>query len=960
MKLSLFLLNLLLISSLFSLAAESQILPFRNYSIELGLSESVAHTIIQDHRGYIWVGTGYGLNRFDGKQFRQYYMEDGLANNRVHSLLEDSKLNLWVGTEQGISVMESDTLITPVVVERLNEYAILIIYEDRYGNYWFGTDRAGLWRLDSMGHLVSVNELKGLALVSVRSIQQDDQGRIWVGAREGLVRICDDEVFHYSSATGYPDLQIRSLNIDEYDRIWIGSRTGLVRYENGTVSLFGREEGLADARIQTITVESYDRVWLGTESGISLFDGTRFRNFGREQGVPALIVYTSMMDFDGNIWFGTLGGGITLYTGDIFESFTVDNGLTNNVVTGFTEDGDGRIWIATYGGGVLRREANGFMHFQEQDGLIDNKVYALYKDSRGRIWAGTREGISIYRNGSFQSLTENEFPFRVIRRIVEDPDSGSFWVGTYNDGLIYFGEEGYRQYHIANGFLHNTVMDIKRAPDGVWWFATYGGAAWFDGEEFGSLTIADGLPSNGVIHVHIDHNGDKWFSTFNGVARYNGETIEVIQELQQAEIISYFTLQDELNRFWVGTNFGIYKVNPDLLLASTDPSERLGGIRLFNRNQGLIANELNAGASLLASDGSLWLGTVEGLSHFFPGRTRTNYHPPGIEFEEVMISGRVMNPNRSYQVRHDRNFLQFIFNGLSYEAPDQIVYRYRLRGFDSDWNFTRENILRYPSLPAGEYLFEVYAYSADGIRSVDSARFMLRIMPPFYLQWWFILAIALLTLTMVYLYLRYFKIRKQVDIERMRVQIASDLHDDVGSSLTELALQTDFLQAGNVSEDVRSTLRQLGEQSRKIVSSLDDIVWSIDSRNDTAGDLTDRMQDYVNQLFATRDVEVHYHFDKLRMEENLPVDVRENIYLIFKEAMNNVIKHSNANCVNIHFFIRDRKFELTISDNGTSTKSDRKSGQGLRNIRMRADRIGSQIKIMNQNGFTIRATGSIL
>lgn len=945
--------------SIWTLPAESQILPFRNYSIELGLSESVAHTIMQDHQGYIWVGTGYGLNRFDGNRFRQYYMEDGLANNRVHSLLEDSKRMIWVGTEQGVSVLEADTLITPAVVQRLNRYAILDIFEDRHGNYWFGTDQAGLWRLDSMGQLVSINDLMDLPLVSVRSVAQDESGRIWVGSREGLVRICDDEVFHYSSATGYPDLQIRKLTIDEFGRIWIGTRTGLVRYEEGRVRQFGRDEGLADARIQTITVESYDRVWLGTESGISLFNGEEFKNFGREQGVPALIIYSSVMDFEGNIWFGTLGGGITLYTGDISSSFTIDNGLTNNVVTGFTEDDSGRIWIATYGGGVLRREEGGFVAYQEPEGLIDNKVYALYNDSEGRIWAGTREGISIYKNGRFESLSEAEFPFRVVRRIVEDPQNGAFWIGTYNDGLIYLDDEGFRQYNIASGFLHDTVMDIKQDRDGIWWFATYGGAAWFDGEEFGSLTIADGLPSNGVIHLHIDHEGNKWFSTFNGVARYNGETVEVIPELQQAEIISYFTLQDRLNRFWVGTNTGIFKINPDLLLRSDDRSERLAGIRLFNRNQGLIANELNAGASLLSSDGSLWLGTVEGLSHFFPERTRNNTRPPGITFEEVMISGREMNPERSYQVRHDRNFLQFTFNGLSYEAPDQIIYRYRLRGFDSDWNFTRENILRYPSLPAGEYLFEVYAYSADGVRSVDSASFLFRIMPPFYFQWWFILLIVLLLITMITLYLRYFRIRKQVDIERMRVQIASDLHDDVGSSLTELALQTDFLQAGDVNEEVRSTLRLLGEQSRKIVSSLDDIVWSIDSRNDTAGDLTDRMQDYVNQLFAVSSIEIHYHFDKLRMNEKLPVDVKENIYLIFKEAMNNIIKHSSASRIDIHFSFRGKRYELVVADNGTTKKSDRKSGQGLRNIKMRAERIGSRIDITDQNGFVVRAAGSI-
>jgi signal transduction histidine kinase len=174
-----------------------------------------------------------------------------------------------------------------------------------------------------------------------------------------------------------------------------------------------------------------------------------------------------------------------------------------------------------------------------------------------------------------------------------------------------------------------------------------------------------------------------------------------------------------------------------------------------------------------------------------------------------------------------------------------------------------------------------------------------------------------------------------------------------------LALQTDFLQAGNVSDEIKMTLQQLGKHSRKIVSSLDDIVWSIDSRNDTAGDLTDRMQDYVNQVFANASVEVHYNFDKLRMHEKLPVDVKENVYLIFKEAINNVVKHSNATLVNVTFEFSGKIYELVIHDNGNQIIGDRKSGQGLRNIKMRAERIGSVVEIVSNGGFTVKAKGSI-
>ena len=938
---------------------QSQYLPFRTYSIELGLSESVAHTLVQDDRGYIWVGTGFGLNRFDGRSFKQFYESDGLSNNRIHSLFQDQNQTIWVGTETGLSVLYRDSLVTPEEVAGLNNYSILDIYQDLDENYWFGTDGNGVWMLTTENELLSIDEKYELPAERVRAVRQTGDGAIWIGSRESLIKLHNDEVTYFSLTEFSPDLRIRTLQVDDYDRVWAATTVGLLLYDNEQFRLYNNNHGLNDNRLQSVSVEGYDRIWLGSESGISLFDGESFRNFTGSDGVPAAIIYATMIDSEGNIWFGTLGGGITVLTGELFESYDIDNGLTNNVVTGFEEDSEGNIWIATYGGGILRYDDGFFTIFREQQGLIDDKVYVIYNDSQNRLWIGTRDGISIYENGQFRSLTQQEFPFRVIRKIKEDPETGDFWIATYNDGVIRFTESGYVQHHIGNGFLHNTVMDIKRDENGTYWFATYGGVAIFDGHEFTEFTIADGLPSNGVIHIHPDHLGNMWFSTFNGVAMYDGERVRRLPESGQTETISYFTIQDHENNYYVGTNVGLYSIVPDVLLNSTEIEERLKAFRLYNQNQGLVANELNAGASFVASDGSVWLGTVEGLSRFRPDRIRKNEASPGLEFEEILVSGREVNPERSYLFNHDQNFVQFSFTGLSYEAPDQIFYQYKMHGLDEGWQITRERTIRYPSLSPGEYLFELRAFNANGIVSTKTADFGFKVLQPFYFRWWFVLLVILLLLAIVLFSIRYFRISKQVDIERMRVQIASDLHDDVGSSLTELALQTDFLQAGELSDEVKQTLRQLGAHSRKIVSSLDDIVWSIDSRNDTAGDLTDRMQDYVNQVFVNKDMEVLYDFDQLRMDEKLPVDVKENVYLIFKESINNVVKHSNATKVQITFSFSGKTYALKIEDNGTGINGNRKSGQGLRNIKMRAERIGSEVAINSNGGFTVMATGSI-
>lgn len=947
---------------LFTEVIYAQYLPFRSYSIELGLSESVAHTMVQDEKGYIWVGTGYGLNRFDGQRFRQYYEENGLSNNRINTLHQDTFGRIWIGTDSGITIFDNDTLYTPDFLDRFNRYTITSIFLDNEGSAWIGTEGNGIWKANEDESVESIDEKYGLPVERVRAIDQSDDGAIWLGAREGLAKIGreEEDVVFFASRFGAPELRVRDLDAENPGRIWIATRKGLVLFNGSEFIVYGKDSGLNDERVHSVTVENENRIWLGTESGVSIFNGETFENFTREDGLPASIIYDTLKDREGNIWLGTLGGGISMYIGDYFKSFDIDNGLPNNVVNGFGEDSSGNIWMATYGGGVLRYNGSEFDVYNESDGLADNKVYSIVEDTNGRIWIGNSGGLNIFKNGELKTFSSIDYPLESVRKVLEDKDKGEYWIATYNDGVFRYNENGYIRYHEGNGLLNNTVMDVKKAENGDIWLATYGGVSIFNGDSFRHITIADGLPSNGVIHIFKDNRNRTWLSTFNGVAILEEGRIIRLPESENSEIISYFTIQDRNNEYYIGTNQGLYRIKPEDLANSSDPVNRLKAFRLYNKNQGLISNELNAGGAMLAGDGSIWLGTVEGVSQFFPENVRQNSTPPGIEFEEIMSSGNLLKAGRRHVLNNDQNFLQFSFKGLSFEAPDQVFYEYQMRGLDQGWQLTHNSQIRYPSLSPGDYEFQVRSYNADGVMSRQLSTFSFEILYPFYLRWWFIMLAAILLMAFGFFMYRYFGIRRQVDIERMRVQIASDLHDDVGSSLTEIALQTDLLQAGPGSDEIKKTMKQLGEQSRKVVSSLDDIVWSIDSRNDTAGDLTDRMQDYLNQVFAQKEIDVNYEFGDLKMQEKLPVDVKENVYLIFKESVNNIAKHSNATKVTVHLSFSGKNYELIIHDNGTAIKNgSRKSGQGLRNIRMRAERIGSEVEISENDGFKVYASGSI-
>lgn len=262
---------------------------------------------------------------------------------------------------------------------------------------------------------------------------------------------------------------------------------------------------------------------------------------------------------------------------------------------------------------------------------------------------------------------------------------------------------------------------------------------------------------------------------------------------------------------------------------------------------------------------------------FKPDSYQSNQVPPKVHILGVNASGREYKPEEHFTLTHEENYIEIEYAGINFTAPNQILYEYRLSEIDPDWQQTRSRAIKYPSLPPGEYRFQVHARNINGAWSSEIEVVRFTITAPFWMQWWFWALMFLAVVGIIYLFYNYYRARKMIDIERMRVRIASDLHDDVGASLTEIALQSDFLQAGGADSEFKESLQQIGRQCRKIVSSLDDIVWSIDARNDTLGDLTDRMQDYVLHTLEPKNMQVQYDFDNLNMDNKLPVSVKENV-----------------------------------------------------------------------------------
>jgi len=928
----------------------AQTLPFRTYSIERGLSEAVVNDLVQDSDGHLWVGTSYGLNRFDGIKFKNYYSEDGLLSNSIQSIYEDESNRLWIGTEAGVNVMRGDSIHTVPVLKPLDSSTILDIYQDDQSEFWFATDGEGVWHLDGNNNLSQYQKIHGMGGDRVRDIVQDAKGTIWFATRDGLTKLENGSFRTFTTRHGLPDNRLRDLELGDDGSLWIATRGGLCQY-TGAVEFecFTEADGLINNRIQSISKDEAGNLWLGTEEGASFFDGTGFTNYSVDEGLSNNIIHATHYDHEGNIWFGTFGGGISIFLGNQFKSYTVEQGLPINVVTSITEDKNGNHWIGTYGGGMAKLSTDGLTTYGNQEGLVDNKVYTLRNDG-SRLLIGTRWGFSIYEDGNFYNYDETELPYRKIRAILNPDDTETVWLGTYGEGLIRFNDDTFHQLTEEDGLANNTILSLEEGDDGTIWIATHGGLSRLQNKSFTNYSIADGLPNNGVLDILKDNSGTMWFATFGGLARYKNGSFETITaDDGLPDDVCYFIEQDNNGIFWIGTNKGVVRM--DYANYKSGSSTVPQAFKLFTRDQGLTANEMNAGASFKDSDGHLWFGSVGGVTEFNPELEHEGDNAPNVHIENIRVAGESIPMKQNLEIGSNNHNITFEFIGISYSAPEQVLYQYRLKNSGEGWQQTKQRSVRYSALMPGDYTFEVKAQNNDGQWSKNTARISFTVMAPFWLQWWFIGILLIAIIGIVVFIYNYYRVRKMVEIERMRVRIASDLHDDVGSALTEIALQSDFLQTMDVAEGIEDSLQQIGAQSRKIVTSLDDIVWSIDARNDTMGDLTDRMQDYINSVLPQK--QINYQFQG-NMQEKLKVSLKENLYLIFKESINNISKHSNADCVDVTLSTNGSGYVMSIKDNGTTSADGRKSGQGLRNMKMRAKRIDADITFDSSEGFEVR------
>lgn len=964
------------------------------------LSDDGIWALAQDRAGDIWIGTMRGgLNKYLAHEDRFVNLAHipsdptSISDNNVTSIFQDSRGILWVGTlNGGLNRLDIDSkrflryLNDPSQSGSLSNNTVWGICEDRSGNIWLATGH-GLCKIphDQIGpvekqiqftnYYHDESDASSLSHNYVRSVFVDREGVLWAGTWGGGLEKFNSQTggfIHHRAIPGNPNSissnLIFSITEDTKGLFWIGTGdagVNLLDRKNGDVTLLRRSpddpRSLANDIITTIYEDRSGIVWLGTGAGgVSRYDRRRQR-FALFRDDPRVAndlhgndVWAILEDSQEYLWIGTYNHGLnridpqTLVVSSFIHNPSNPLSLSHNVVLSIAESRTGDIWIATEEGGLDRyeRATNRFIHYRHDpknpNSLPVNSLTRVLEDRSGIVWIGTN-GAGLVRHdprtGVFTSFhpdpsNPHSLSGLTVMSLFED-SRGDLWIGTWGDGVNRLDKksERFTRYTTdARSISNNTVLSFFEDETGNLWMGTYGGGLNLFDRSTGSFTHftdADGLPNNVVYGILPDAHGSLWLSTNKGIARFNPKT---------------------------------------------------GTVATFDVRDGLQGNEFNQGAYFRNRRGELFFGGINGLNVFHPDSIRDNpYIPPVVltkfkVFDKPLAIAGALSSIKSIELTHAQNYFSFEFIALNFTSSEKNRYAYKLDGLDHDWVYANERrYASYTNLDPGTYILRVKAANNDGLWNEDGLAVSVTILAPYWKTWWFrVFAVVAFGAALFGLY-RY-RVHKLLEIERLRASIATDLHDDIGSTLTEIALFSDVaireLNASNSGDNrsaedtsrITNRLEDIGSTARNLIDAMNDIVWSIDPKNDSFEFLLLRMKTHAARMFQAKGINYEIDIPEELSGLRLPLGFRRRFFLIYKEAINNVIRHAQASRVTLTMHRENKSLVMTISDDGNGfDPAQTNAGNGLRNMRERAAGLPGALTVASARnaGTTVRLAAHI-
>lgn len=780
--------------------AQAPKLRFRHISIEQGLSNSTIEAIYQDKRGFMWIGTRDGLNRYDGYQMVVYRFNEkdtnSISDNYIRFIYEDRNQDLWIGTINGLNRFDPrlNRFIRykhkPGDATSLSHNLVTCLLEDSRGNFWVSTYGGGLNLLDRKKNAFihyhhQPGKAKSLSDDRVNYLYEDTRGNFWVATENGLNLFNREagsfkDMGQFNNSAG--NNVIRIIKEDRPGNLLLATAdNGLIVYndKDKTFRQYRHQEKdgstLAGNLVRSLLVDKKGDIWIGgVNSGLDLFEPKtdRFFHYTNE---PDNIVSLSQRtvsalfeDNQGNLWVGTHRGGLNLYTPNV-EKFTLyrqepgANSVSYSDVKSFCEDSQGNLWIGTDGGGLnlFNRNNNTFQHFKydpyNSRTLGSNEVLDITEDSEGNLWIATwGGGLNLFNRNTKQftrfvhdPANANTLHSNYVQQVFEDHEK-NLWIATYYGGLHLFNRRTQQFIRVIDNpkgsgrITGNNIVAINEDSQGNIWIGTDDGG--LNCLHAGSKQVLhyfnneEKLPDLRVIF--IDSRGRLWIGQ-HGLYLFDPQRNRFYLYTDKGGLGNEFIkgiTEDDMGNFWIATSNGLTRFHPDTY-----------SFKKYNTADGLQGLEFEANAYLKTKDGQIFFGGVNGFNTFYPENIKTNTYVPPVYITDFQVFNKKIDAGEKgspldkdisetsrVKLTYKQSTFSFGFAALNYMAMENNQYAYKLEGWDKDWNYVgNERKASYTNLSPGTYTFRVKASNNDGVWNEQGSSILIIITPPFWDTLWF-------------------------------------------------------------------------------------------------------------------------------------------------------------------------------------------------------------------------------
>jgi ligand-binding sensor domain-containing protein/signal transduction histidine kinase len=920
---------------------------------ENGLPQNTVQAIVQTTDGYLWVGTQDGLARFDGLNFTVFDKENTPAfkSNDIRFLHEDRQDRLWISTSYGLICRHNGQFKAFTVSEGLPDNSVGTVVEDTNGNIWIGT-AGGLARFEN-GNFKTFTVEQGLARNVIQTLCARANGSVLVGTSAGLQFLKDDHFTPPNMPTGPLPGNLTSIAETSNGYLWLGTLDGLFEVDNE-----GRQltVNLPNSRVSALHVGREGALWIATAGGVARLQNDRLETFTSANGLSSNLVLSTFEDREGSIWIGTEAGGLNLLKSKKFTTYTTKDGLPNDLVKVIYQDPQGGIWIGSNGGGLTLLKDGKFSTWTTRDGLSSDVVLSLAGDTDGTLWIGTPDGLNRFKDGKFQTFTFADGLSNDLVRSVLVDRNGVLWVGT-RDGLNSFRNNEFTIYTTHDGLANNFIGAIYEDSKGNLWVGTLGGLSKIKDAKFQTFTTKDGLSSNTVISLYEDASGDLWIGTNGGgLNRLRGDKfVSFTNRNALAADVIYRILEDKQQNLWCSSNKGIFRVSKSELDSVAKGSTTNLDPVFYGPADGTLTRECSGGghpAGWQTSDGRMWFATIKGLAVIDPEHIPLNTAPPPIAVEQLFVDNQSIPLTQKVTLPPGLARLDFYYTALSFIAPENVRFKYKLEGFDKNWvDGGARRVASYTNLRPGNYKFRVIASNNDGVWNESGAALDLYLQPRFYQTYWFYLICAvLLAVTAWQLYrLRVKRMALQFRaVNEERNRIAREIHDNLAQDILGISVQLELVARlmPSAAETAKAHVDRARILVRNSMTEARRYVWDLRSQELQKKDLPTALRDTAKRLTAESNIETVVEVaGPLRP---LPVSVETNLLRIGQEAINNAVKHARPDRIEVALNFDTRNVRLSVRDDGRGFDPSQQIAEGhfgLIGMRERAAQIGGVMSV---------------